>query len=55
VLYRHANDPLPPLPDRLAHLRPLHDALLAKTAEGRPASAAAVVATIDTLLASVAA
>jgi hypothetical protein len=50
VIYLHANAPVPRLPGDLAHLQPLHDALLAKQASDRPASAAEIVARIDELL-----
>jgi len=55
VIYKHANAPLPQLPQTLAHLQPLLDTLLAKRPEDRPASAAALVARIDELLERVAA
>jgi hypothetical protein len=50
VLYMHANEPVPGLPQAISHLQPLHDALLAKQASDRPASAAEVVARVDELL-----
>ena len=55
VLYTPANEPVPALPERLGHLRTLHDSLLAKQVEARPASAAEVIAQIEALLASEAA
>ena len=50
VIYRHANAPVPRLPDRLSHLQDLLDALLAKNPADRLPSAAAIVAAIDNLL-----
>jgi eukaryotic-like serine/threonine-protein kinase len=50
VLYMHANEPVPGLPQAISHLQPLHDALLAKQASDRPTSAAEVVARVDELL-----
>jgi eukaryotic-like serine/threonine-protein kinase len=50
VIYMHANEPVPRLPPALAHLQPLHDALLAKRASDRPASASEIVARVDELL-----
>ena len=55
VIYKHANAPVPQLPQTLGHLQPLLEALLAKRPEDRPASAAAIVARIDELLERVAA
>jgi len=55
VIYMHANASIPRLPYSLAHLQPLLDGLLAKKPADRLASAAAIVATIDALLASAAA
>ena len=55
VIYMHANSPIPRLPPNLAHLQPLLDGLLAKKPADRYPSAAAIVATIDELLASAAA
>jgi serine/threonine protein kinase len=51
VLYKHANEAVPALPENLAQLRPLHAALLAKKPGQRPASADAVVKIIEALLA----
>jgi len=50
VIYLHANAPVPVLPHEVAHLQALHDALLAKQASDRPASAAEIVARIDEIL-----
>jgi len=50
VIYLHANEPVPRLPQAVADLQPLHDALLAKRASERPASAAEIVARIDEIL-----
>jgi hypothetical protein len=50
VIYLHANAPVPTLPHEVAHLQALHDALLAKQASNRPASAAEIVARIDEIL-----
>jgi eukaryotic-like serine/threonine-protein kinase len=50
VIYQHANAPVPGLPQDVAHLQPLHDALLAKQVSDRPASAAEIVARIDEIL-----
>lgn len=55
VIYMHANASIPNLPANLAHLQRLLDELLAKKREDRFPSAAAIVATIDELLASEAA
>jgi tRNA A-37 threonylcarbamoyl transferase component Bud32 len=50
VIYMHANAPVPHLPPLVGHLQPLLDALLAKDAAGRPASAGELVARIDELI-----
>lgn len=50
VIYHHANATIPRLPAPVAHLQPLLDALLAKRAGDRPASAAEIVARIEELL-----
>ncbi len=50
VIYMHANEPLPRLPQAVAHLQPLLDALLAKRPADRPASAAEIIARVDELL-----
>ena len=55
VIYLHANAPIPRLPPALAPLQRLLDGLLAKDPRDRLASAPAIVAGIDELLASVAA
>lgn len=55
VIYKHANAPVPRLPEALGHLQPLLDGLLAKQPEQRPATAEDIVARIDELLARVAA
>jgi serine/threonine protein kinase len=49
VIYRHAKAPLPRLPESAARLQPLLDALLAKQASERPASAQELLARIDAL------
>lgn len=50
VIYHHANAMIPRLPPAIAHLQPLLDALLAKRAGDRPASAADIVTRIEELL-----
>jgi serine/threonine protein kinase len=50
VIYHHANAMIPRLPAAIAHLQPLLDALLAKRAGDRPASAADIVTRIEELL-----
>jgi eukaryotic-like serine/threonine-protein kinase len=55
VIYMHANTPVPSLPPSCAHLQRLLDGLLAKKADDRFASAAAIVRSVDELLKSVAA
>jgi serine/threonine protein kinase len=40
ILVHHAKAPIPKLPERIAHLQPLIDTLMAKDAEARPANAA---------------
>jgi tRNA A-37 threonylcarbamoyl transferase component Bud32/DNA-binding NarL/FixJ family response regulator len=50
VIYQHANAAVPRLPQPVAHLQPLVDALLAKQPAGRPACAQDIVARIDELL-----
>ncbi len=55
VIYKHANTPVPRLPEALAHLQPLLDDLLAKRPEDRPQTAADIAARIDELLAGIAA
>jgi tRNA A-37 threonylcarbamoyl transferase component Bud32 len=50
VIYLHANEPVPRLPQAVAHLQPLCDAMLAKQPSDRPASAAEIVARVDELL-----
>ncbi len=55
VIYMHANEPLPRLPQPVAHLQPLLDALLAKRAPDRPATAAELIARVDELLGQAAA
>jgi tRNA A-37 threonylcarbamoyl transferase component Bud32/DNA-binding NarL/FixJ family response regulator len=54
VIYRHAKAPLPRLPESAARLQPLLDALLAKQATERPASAQELLARIDALSAGTA-
>jgi eukaryotic-like serine/threonine-protein kinase len=55
VIYKHANAPIPRLPMPLSNLQPLLEGLLAKRPDDRFATAAAIVASIDDLLASAAA
>ena len=55
VIYLHANAPIPRLPHSLAHLQVLLDGLLAKKPADRFASAQAIVAAIDGVLATAAA
>jgi tRNA A-37 threonylcarbamoyl transferase component Bud32/CheY-like chemotaxis protein len=55
VIYKHANAPIPRLPHACAHLQGLLDGLLAKKVADRFASAAAIVASVDAVLNSVAA
>jgi tRNA A-37 threonylcarbamoyl transferase component Bud32/DNA-binding response OmpR family regulator len=55
VIYLHANAPVPRLPQPLAHLQGLLDALLAKKPAERFDSATAIVAHVDELLKSAAA
>ena len=55
VIFKHANAPIPTLPAALSELQPLLQGLLAKRPEDRLPSAAAIVATIDALLACAAA
>ena len=55
VIYHHANAPIPRLQEKCSSLQPLVDALLAKQAKDRPATAGAVVQWIDDWLAGVAA
>ncbi|MGB5101995.1 MAG: serine/threonine-protein kinase, partial [Steroidobacteraceae bacterium] len=50
VIYKHANAPVPRLPEALSHVQPLLDGLLAKSPEDRPATAGDIVARIDELL-----
>lgn len=50
VIYQHANAPVPQLPEPLAHLQGLLDALLAKRPEQRPDSAADLVTRIVELI-----
>jgi len=40
ILVHHAKAPIPKLPERIAHLQPLIDTLMAKDADARPANAA---------------
>jgi serine/threonine protein kinase/CheY-like chemotaxis protein len=40
ILVHHAKAPIPQLPERIAHLQPLIDTLMAKDADARPATAA---------------
>ena len=47
ILVHHAKAPIPKLPERIAHLQPLIDTLLAKDPDGRPASAADAGRLID--------
>jgi tRNA A-37 threonylcarbamoyl transferase component Bud32/CheY-like chemotaxis protein len=50
VIYMHANEPSPRLPQAVAHLQPLLDSLLAKQPSDRLASAAEIIARVDELL-----
>jgi serine/threonine-protein kinase len=50
VIYRHANAPLPELPEHASHLQPLLHALMAKQPIDRPASAADLLGRVDDLL-----
>ena len=50
VIYLHINAPIPRLPPALSHLQPLLEALLAKRAGDRPASAGDIVRQVDELL-----
>jgi serine/threonine protein kinase/CheY-like chemotaxis protein len=47
ILVHHAKAPIPKLPDRIAHLQPLIDTLMAKDPEARPANAAEAARLID--------
>jgi serine/threonine-protein kinase PpkA len=42
ILVHHAKAPIPKLPERIAHLQPLIDTMMAKDVDARPASAADV-------------
>ncbi len=55
LINRHANAPIPRLPETAARLQPLLDALLAKRPADRPPSASEIIARIDELLAEAAA
>ncbi len=50
VIYKHANEPVPELPENLAHLQELLESMLAKQPAGRVASAVALVGRIDEIL-----
>jgi tRNA A-37 threonylcarbamoyl transferase component Bud32/DNA-binding NarL/FixJ family response regulator len=50
VIYKHANEPVPELPENLAHLQELLESMLAKQPAGRVASAVALVGHIDEIL-----
>jgi tRNA A-37 threonylcarbamoyl transferase component Bud32/DNA-binding NarL/FixJ family response regulator len=50
VIYKHANEPVPALPEDLAHLQELLESMLAKQPAGRVASAVALVGRIDEIL-----
>ncbi|HSQ69830.1 MAG TPA: protein kinase [Steroidobacteraceae bacterium] len=50
VIYKHANEPVPALPENLAHLQELLDSLLAKRPADRVASAVMLVGLIDEIL-----
>jgi tRNA A-37 threonylcarbamoyl transferase component Bud32/DNA-binding NarL/FixJ family response regulator len=51
ILVHHAKAPIPKLPERIAHLQPLIDTLMAKDMEARPANAADAGRLIDFALA----
>lgn len=55
VIFKHANAPIPALPAAMSDLQPLLQGLLAKKAEDRLPTAAAIVSAIDDLLARAAA
>jgi CheY-like chemotaxis protein len=55
VIYRHANAPIPHLPEAAAHLQPLLESLLAKRPDDRIGSAADIVGRIERLLGDAAA
>jgi hypothetical protein len=50
VIYLHAHAPIPRLAPASQHLQPLLEALLAKNATERPASAEQIVTRIDELI-----
>ena len=50
VIYKHANEPVPALPEDLAHLQELLESMLAKRPAGRVASAVTLVGRIDEIL-----
>jgi tRNA A-37 threonylcarbamoyl transferase component Bud32/DNA-binding NarL/FixJ family response regulator len=50
VIYKHANEPVPALPENLTHLQELLESMLAKEPAGRVASAVALVGRIDEVL-----
>jgi tRNA A-37 threonylcarbamoyl transferase component Bud32/DNA-binding NarL/FixJ family response regulator len=50
VIYKHANEPIPALPENLTHLHELLESMLAKEPAARVGSAVALVARIDEVL-----
>ncbi len=52
VIYKHANEPVPPLPGSLVNLQPLLNSLLAKDPAGRPTSAADLIAWVGEIQAA---
>ncbi|HUP91474.1 MAG TPA: protein kinase [Solimonas sp.] len=53
IIFKHASEPIPRLPERLRGLQPLIDTLLAKEPDDRPESAQALLVLLDRLLPAV--
>jgi len=53
MLYKHATEAVPQLPDDVVEMQPLIECLMAKNVEDRPASASALIEWVDRLLGQV--